>query len=445
MTPLKDQEEVQLWETIRKELDKIRWKGFHGFSVKHDCPTLGQFWSQGTHGEADEAVVRERLLVLLDPDPNNPTQRNPKHLIAGRKRLDDGVANRIVFGEPTASIAIPRVTVETIPDALKGDPSEILDTFDPSKLGIVKRNAWLADLRNESNDAISGSRRHDGRVGRVHVLLDRLADEIVADARDTNAIDVAADTEHQDSSNESLVLTRAKPGSLDPIPNPSRRLRRVLAVVLPIAIAACVVTVIIAGSRGQGPLGDTPIHKTDCLSQIPASSSGSAAQLEFGDFVRASTHQSFEDPLRAAPGSRVAVRTRLSNPGPVLIDAVCVSADFPDRATSNPSISVTASSPGASAESPDPSDTVTINTYPPQPVCLVLLPGTTELLDGNSGVVESLPDDLLGDGVMVGPIDVPLSSVRFVQFNVKLTPTERGTGCGSNSESEAAKISSIGG
>jgi len=438
MAPQRDLEDARLWETIRKELDKIRGKGFHGFSAKNDCPTLGRLWSPGTQGAADEAVVRERLLVLLDPDPHNTAQRNPKHLIAGRKRLDDGVANRIVFGEPTTSIAVPRVGLETIPDALKGDASEILGTFDPSKLGIVKRNAFLADLRNESNDAISGSRRHDGRVGRVHALLDRLADEIVADARDKNEIDVATETEPQYSSNESLVSPRAMPGSVDSDQNPSRRLRRVLAVVLPIAIAACVVTVIIAGSRGHGPFSDTPIRKTDCLSQLPASSSGSAAQLEFGDFVRASTDQSFEDPLPADAGSQVAVKTRLSNAGPVLIDALCVSADFPETATSKPSISVAASSPGASTESPNPSDTITINTYPPQPVCAVLLPGTTELLDANSGVVESLPDDLLNGGVKVGPIDVPLSSVRFVQFAVELNPTERGTDCSSSSESEEA-------
>ncbi|MBK8295502.1 MAG: hypothetical protein IPK93_12415 [Solirubrobacterales bacterium] len=414
MAPRTDKEETQLREEIRKELNQIRRKGFHGFSVEKDCPTLGQLWSEPKHDRANEAVVRERLLVLLDPHPKDPNQRNPKKLIAGRERLEDGVANRIIFGEPSASIAIPRVGKTTIPDALKADASEILDTFTPSKLGIVKRNEFLADLRNESVTAIAGPRRpDDGRVGRVHLLLDRLADQIVADARATGT-EVAEDSDQSLVSDDSDTETASSPQEPRLAVGESgrrstHRFRRLATIGLPIVLAAGIVVVIIAGSRGHGPLADTPIRKTDCLSQLAANSSGGAGQIEGGDFVRAATGEDFSDPVTADPNSEVVVRLRLSNTGPSQIDAVCVSAGLPETATESSSVSVKVESLPTVVPN-NTTDTTSIQTYPGQPVCLALVPGSTELLDRNGAVVESLPDQILDGGVQVGPIDVPLSS-----------------------------------
>ena len=55
--------------------------------------------------------------------------------------------------------------------------------------------------------------------------------------------------------------------------------------------------------------------------------------------------------------------------------------------------------------------------------------GSTEFMDRNGAVIESLPDDILDGGVRVGPLDVPLSAVRYVQFYVSVTPSEEKASC----------------
>lgn len=223
----------------------------------------------------------------------------------------------------------------------------------------------------------------------------------------------------------------------------SRRLRLLAAIGLPVALAACVVTVILVGSRGHGTPTDTLLHKEGCSSHGAARSDGGAGQLEFGDFVRASgSGDHFEDPLTAESGSEAVIKLRLSNAGPGEIDAVCVSATLPANATPSPSVSVLVSSlPAVTPD--DPTDTASITTYPARAVCLALVPHSTEFMDRNGAVIKSLPDEILDGGVRVGPIDVPLSSVRFVQFKVALEPSEDQAACDADTDSEPIRVSTL--
>jgi len=40
-----------------------------------------------------------------------------------------------------------------------------------------------------------------------------------------------------------------------------------------------------------------------------------------------------------------------------------------------------------------------------------------------------LPDDILGDGVVAGAVDVPLEHVRYVTFGVRLEPRPKNSAC----------------
>ncbi len=221
--------------------------------------------------------------------------------------------------------------------------------------------------------------------------------------------------------------------------------RRVAAIGLPVALAACIVIVILVGSRGHGAATNTLLHKEGCSPSQRAAGSGSGAdQLEYGDFVRDSgSDDHFEDPLTAESGSEATIKLRLSNPGPEKIDAVCVSATLPANATPSPSVSVAVSSPHVA--NPDgPSDTASITTYPARAVCLALVPHSTEFMDRNGAVIRPLPDEILDGGVRVGPIDVPLSAVRFVQFKVELEPSEGRVSCGdADKDSEPIRVSAL--
>ncbi len=141
--------------------------------------------------------------------------------------------------------------------------------------------------------------------------------------------------------------------------------------------------------------------------------------FEMGDFYRAKNDTKggdFSDPVSAAPCDALTLRMRLHNPGPSAVNNVNVKATIPSG--TGTSFSSLATVTAADADPQTVTDTVAIQVS--QSAKINYVPGSSQLLDANGGVLQTLPDGALQSGVNIGNVGVSTQQKRFVQFKLKL-------------------------
>ncbi|MDL2363262.1 MAG: hypothetical protein QFB86_02690 [Patescibacteria group bacterium] len=148
-------------------------------------------------------------------------------------------------------------------------------------------------------------------------------------------------------------------------------------------------------------------------------------QIEGGNIYRVrnvTKGTDFTDPVNAIACERVQYKVRIHNPGPGELSQVNVQATLPASAATSNTSTVTVSSQNASPAST--SDTAVVNF--PTALSLTYLPGSTQLLDANDGLLRGLPDGITAGGVNIGNVGVSIAQKRFVQFSADVncpTPT----------------------
>lgn len=220
-------------------------------------------------------------------------------------------------------------------------------------------------------------------------------------------------------------------------PPPRRRGPIIIAGVIVLVLAATAAVVALTQRGGDTPADANATPGSRCAqmerqaAEPPSSNTKQPALggFEMGDFARAASSAggSYTDPLSAAAGSDVNVKARLSNPGPQAIPSTCVKASVPARSSSHPALKISLISPRANPTTV--SDSVSLNVRDERSACLRLVPGTTEFQTASGSTLRNLPDDVLGDGVTVGAVDVSLGDVRFVAFELHLQPRPAGSSC----------------
>ena len=144
-----------------------------------------------------------------------------------------------------------------------------------------------------------------------------------------------------------------------------------------------------------------------------------AGQIEGGDIYRVrnvSKGTDFADPASADKCETVQYRVRLHNPGPDPVTNVNVKATLPATAGTSHSSTVTISGPNMNPAST--TDTAALNLS--ESLKIAYVPGTTQLLDANGGVLGALPDTIFSSGVTVDSVGVSTQQKRFVQFQAKV-------------------------
>jgi uncharacterized repeat protein (TIGR01451 family) len=144
-----------------------------------------------------------------------------------------------------------------------------------------------------------------------------------------------------------------------------------------------------------------------------------AGQIEGGDIYRVrnvTKNTDFTDPASADKCETVQYRVRLHNPGPDPVTNVNVKATLPATAGTSHSSTVTIS--GANMNPATTSDTAALTLS--ESLKISYVPGTTQLLDANGGVLNTLPDTIFTSGVNVGTVGVSVQQKRFVQFQAKV-------------------------
>ncbi len=222
--------------------------------------------------------------------------------------------------------------------------------------------------------------------------------------------------------------TEANPNDReDPRPTRGLSVREMIFYIIVLVIAG----VIHLLSQDRASSAEPASYSAACSTPIGDAPS-STGQVEGGDIVRAATPgRAFKDALAIRPGSPARIKMRLSNQGPNTIDQLCIFATLPDHATQSPSVSMTAvavSSPASSRVT----DTASLHTIPGRAACLIYDPASTKLLDRHGSTTQSLSDEILTGGVTVGPLNVPIESVRFVQFQVQIRPISENEPCASS-------------
>jgi hypothetical protein len=141
-------------------------------------------------------------------------------------------------------------------------------------------------------------------------------------------------------------------------------------------------------------------------------------QIAGGDIYRVkniTANTDFANTTNATKCETLQYKVRLHNPGPGVVHQVNVKVTLPTSvSTSNVSTATITSLDG------DPritTDTATVNLSPA--LGIQYISGSTQLLDANNGVLNSLPDGITAGGVNIGNVGVSLNEIRFVQFKAK--------------------------
>lgn len=159
--------------------------------------------------------------------------------------------------------------------------------------------------------------------------------------------------------------------------------------------------------------------------------SGGVGQIEAGDITRASVDGAsgtYSDPLVAAIGSTVTVAIRLSNGGPDELVGTRVTASLPQDAASSLSVELVAQPNNAHPATVG--DTATIDVKGSESACISYAPGSTRLFDQHLGLIRDLPDGIVGDGVLIGSLGVPIEDTRFVSLELEMTEAKGSGDCG---------------
>jgi hypothetical protein len=144
-----------------------------------------------------------------------------------------------------------------------------------------------------------------------------------------------------------------------------------------------------------------------------------AGQIEGGDIYRVrnvTKGTDFMDPASADKCETVQYRVRLHNPGPDPVTNVNVKATL--AATAGTSHSSTVTITGGNMNPASTTDTASLTLS--ESLKIAYVPGTTQLLDANGGVMSQLPDTIFTSGVTVSSVGVSVDQKRFVQFQAKV-------------------------
>ncbi len=144
-----------------------------------------------------------------------------------------------------------------------------------------------------------------------------------------------------------------------------------------------------------------------------------AAQIEGGNFYRVKKitppASSYADQTSADKCQTVQFLAQIHNPGPEPLENVKVKATLPTNAQNPISSKATISASNAATQE----DTATVNL--PAAYAIDYVAGSTKLLDHNAGVIQALPDGILGAGVDIpGGVGVSLQQIRYVQFQAEI-------------------------
>jgi hypothetical protein len=186
-----------------------------------------------------------------------------------------------------------------------------------------------------------------------------------------------------------------------------------LVVVIVTAAAAIGAHAVFEGGSGQ-----TPVMQATAEGSLFSAGVG---QLEAGNIARASlsgASGTYSDPLLAVIGSTVTVVIRLTNGGPDQLIGTRVRASLPGGAA--PSLSVELVSRPRNAHPAAVGDTATIDVKRGKNPCVVYVPGSTRLFDQHLGLIRDLPDGIIGDGVLIGSLGVPIEDRRFVGLELQV-------------------------
>lgn len=125
----------------------------------------------------------------------------------------------------------------------------------------------------------------------------------------------------------------------------------------------------------------------------------------------------FSDPNNAAACDLLQYKVRIHNGGPdEILTNVTVQAAFPTAASTQNISLIILRADNASPSST--SDTATVNLSTAQKMSYVS--GTTQLLDADGNVMQTLPDGITQAGVNIGSLGISINEKRFVQFEEKV-------------------------
>lgn len=140
--------------------------------------------------------------------------------------------------------------------------------------------------------------------------------------------------------------------------------------------------------------------------------------VEGGDIYRVrnvTKGTNFTDPASADKCDHLQYRVRIHNPGPdAPLENVVVKAVIPAAVSMRNVSTVTIAASNSNPVSR--SDTATVNLSSSQKITYI--PGSTQLLDANGGVIGGIGD--ITAGVAIGKVGVSVNEKRFVQFKAKV-------------------------
>lgn len=143
-------------------------------------------------------------------------------------------------------------------------------------------------------------------------------------------------------------------------------------------------------------------------------------QVEGGDIYRVrnvTKSGTFTDPASATKCETVQFKVRIHNPGPNPLKGVKVGATLSSAAATSHSSKVTVTA--SNADPKTTTDTAAVNLAGSYKISYVA--GSTQLLDANNGVLQTLSDGIVGGEVDVpGGVGVSTQQKRFVQFSAKV-------------------------
>lgn len=142
--------------------------------------------------------------------------------------------------------------------------------------------------------------------------------------------------------------------------------------------------------------------------------------IEGGDIYRVrniTKGTDFSDPVTADKCEELQYRVRIHNPGPdAALENVIVKAVLPPAAATQNTSTVTVSATNANPTTT--SDTATVNLAGSYKIEYV--PGSSQLLNAQGGVISSIADVTSGSGVNIGNVGISINERRFVQFRAKV-------------------------
>jgi hypothetical protein len=167
-------------------------------------------------------------------------------------------------------------------------------------------------------------------------------------------------------------------------------------------------------------------HHAAQLDRQPAATGAGVGRLAFhngqiagGDIFRienVTRHLDFAERTKADPCDRLLYRLRLYNPGGSAVANVLVQAEISNEAVTSNTATIQASAADA-----DPSTTYAFAAVRlPSPESLAYVPGSTQLLNQEDGLLKALPDGITtgGTGVRIGTLGSGVSEA--VQFVVRV-------------------------